>query len=420
MGFNATKLANGLSIVTYKLPMVKTVALNLIVKVGSRFEESNEDGISHFLEHMAFKGTSTRNSKEIAEEFDSIGGHFNAYTSKEQTVYYAKVLGEHLEKALAIIADILQNSLFNEEDIEKEYNVICQEIFQVQDNPDDLAYENLMAKAYYGQNLGKSILGTPESIKGFSADSFRAFMQKHYTANNMILSAAGDVDHQSIVLLAEKLLNNLSNKEVKTANKSTYTGGYSIIQKDLEQSFILLGFNSCSYLELKDFYHTQMLSLILGGGFSSRLFQKIREHKGLAYSVGSFNNAFMDNGLFSLYAGCAHEKVEEVAFSMIEEAKNICKELSDNELARAKAQIKASVLMAEEKTSYKSEEAGKNYALFGRQIPIEEVLSAIEATTNNDITGIAQKIFSSKLTLSLVGSKAANVDYNQLSDYLHG
>lgn len=418
MNFKASKLSNGISVVTYNMPSFKTVAINLIAKVGSRFEEDNEHGISHFIEHMAFKGTKTRTSKQIAEEFDSIGGHFNAYTSKEQTVYHTKVLSENTKDALEIIADIIQNSVFNHDDINNEYNVICQEIAQVHDNPDDLCYENLIASCFKDQPLGKSILGTELSIKNFNTNNFIDYTNKHYYGENLILAAAGNVEHDQLVMLAEELFCNLRASGAKTIIKTShYTQGITTLEKDLEHSLVFLSFNSGSYQNLNEFYHTQMLSLILGGGLSSRLFQNIREDKGLAYSVGSFNNVFSDNGLFSLYAGTAHEKVNEVIINMFDEVNSITNNITEIELNRTKSQIKTSILMADEKTGFKAEEIGKNYALFNRFIPIEEVISCVESATTHDLTAIAAKVFSTPVSASIIGSNIKNINIDTVKEF---
>lgn len=419
MTFKASKLPNDLSIVTYSMPSLKSVAINVIVGVGSRYEEPDEEGITHFLEHMAFKGTKTRNSKKIAEEFDAIGGQFNAYTSKEHTVYYAKVLEEHVEKAVDIISDIILNSEYSEEEISKEFNVICQEIAQTQDNPDDLAFENLIAKAFLGQPLGKSILGTESSIKRYKTEHFKEYVNKHYNAKNIVISAAGRVEHEKFSKIIESRFGSLQPNEKIVTKKAIYYPGDSFAEKkELEQTTLFLAFNSSSYREIKEYYHTQILSLILGGGLSSRLFQVIREQSGLAYSVGSFNTSFSDNGVFSLYAGCSHEKAHDVLEKMGDEINKIRMEVKEEELSRAKDQIKSCIYMAEEKTAYKSEEIGKNYSLFGRFIGIDEVLEEISNTTCGDIMKVANSVFATKPCFSSVGAKADLVNYEKIKENL--
>ncbi|MBP7189996.1 MAG: insulinase family protein [Rickettsiaceae bacterium] len=415
MTLRVTKLDNGFHILTYSMAGAESVAINLIAKVGSRCESKEENGISHFLEHMAFKGTKSRSARKIAEEFDAIGGHFNAYTSKEQTVYYAKVLPENLSSAMDIISDIVQNSLFDQEDIAKEYQVICQEIAQTIDSPDDLAYEKLSEAAFSNQALGRSILGTPETIAGFTTDDFKKYISSHYHGENMFLSAAGKVDHDKIVEMAKRMFDfekGISNASI--FDPAEYKGGVSLISKDLEQSNLLIGFGGISYKEITSSYHMQLLSIILGGGISSRLFQHIREDLGLAYSVGSFNSSYADTGLFSVYAATSHENLKKTTLALVEQMQMICDNVTEEELLRAKNQIRSIVMMSEEKTAYKSEEIGRYFSIFGRYDGPEVFLDIINKATVNDVTSIAKKIFSTKPTLSVVGKDASVVDYNDI------
>jgi len=388
---------------------VKSVSINLIVTVGSRCETLLENGISHFLEHMAFKGTKTRTARQIAEEFDAIGGHFNAYTSKERTVYYSKVLSENMRTALDIIADIIQNSHYSEADIKKEYDVICQEIAQTLDSPDDLAFERLYDVAFKNQSFGRSILGTPENIANFNTDSFRSYVANHYHSDNMFLSVAGDVDHDAVVKIANELFQ-IQQKTAVISTPANYTSGSSIITKsNLEHSTIIMAYPSVSYMEKERFYHTQILSLILGGGMSSRLFQKIREELGLSYSVGAYNSSYLDVGLFSLYAGTSHANLSQVKKLLAEEAQKVTSKISSEELLRAKAQIRASIIMAEEKPSYKSEEIGKSYSIFGEYEGPETILKYVNNTSEQDIANIASEIFAGTMSLSVVSDDKERV-----------
>ena len=418
MTFNSSKLNNGLNIVTYSMPNVNSVSINIIVKVGSRYESEEEAGISHFLEHMAFKGTKTRSAIEIAKEFDSIGGHFNAYTSRENTVYYTKVLKQHTKQAICILADILQNSLFEEEDIKKELSVISQEIAGVKDCPDDLVFENFYELAYKGHPLGRSILGTYDNIAKFDKNSFQDYINKHYCAENIYISIAGNIDHNESVSIAQDLFSSFPAKSSRKQEKSRYSGGFKITEKPLEQTTIALGFESVSYQNLEDFYHAQILSIILGGGLSSRLFQTIREKHGLAYGIGSGVNAFCDSGIFSIYAASDHRNVQMMIDKIIEEIGKIRENISQEELDRAKAQIESNIYMAEEKTEYKSEEVGKNFALFGKYFPAKQVMDIISATQINNLKSSANKIFNTPPTLATVGDKLDNFNFNNMCDNL--
>ena len=401
-----SKLSNGLRVVSCQMPYLQSVAISLIIKVGSRYESAGEHGVCHFLEHMAFKGTANRSARQIAEEFDSIGGLFNAHTSREYTVYHAKVLSENLGAALNIIADIVQYSALEQADIEKEYQVICQEIASSLDSPEDLAYDKLIESAFAGQPLGRSILGTPGVLANFNTRFLQNYIKKHYTAANMVLSVAGKVYHKDLLNLAKLCFNSLTSATSTSFIKASYTPKYNLIDKELEQSTLFIGYKGISYIHRKELYCSQMLSLILGGGISSRLFQRIREDLGLAYSVGTFTNIYCDTGLFGMYVSTAHNNVQKAYGELIVEVEKICNNVTDVELIRAKSQIKANLLMAEEKNAYKAEEMGKNVIIFGKHIDLEELLENLRTITKHDVIQIAQKIFVNKLTLSLIGQNA--------------
>ncbi|MFY9589732.1 M16 family metallopeptidase [Rickettsia endosymbiont of Halotydeus destructor] len=409
--FNVSKLNNGLTILTYNMPYVNSVAINLITKVGSRFESPQEEGISHFLEHMAFKGTKTRNAKQIAEEFDEIGGHFNAYTGHEQTIYYSKVLPENCHKALEILADIIQNSVFAEEEIAKEYQVILQEIAHSQDNPDDLIYEKFYNSVYKDQPLGKPILGTSKTLATFTKAHFSSFTEKYYTAENLYLSVAGNITHDKIIKMAEQLFSSLKQGKNNSFEPARYIGGHSSIVKDLEQTTLILGFEGVGYLDLQQLYQAQLLALIFGGGMSSRLFQQIREKLGLVYGVGSYNSSYCDSGVFTIYASTAHDKLELLSAELIKEIKKITQAVQEAEIIRAKTQLRSNIYMAQEKPSYKSEEIGKNYAIFNKYISLEETMDLIMNITADDLLKIAGKIFSTTPTLAIIGPEVKDIDY---------
>jgi predicted Zn-dependent peptidase len=363
---------------------------------------------------MAFKGTTTRSAKQIAEEFDSIGGHFNAYTSHEQTVYYSKILNENCYKALEILADIIQNSVFSKEEIAKEYQVILQEIAHVQDNPDELIHEKFYSSAYENQALGRSILGTHDSLAKFDREHFSNYVDKHYNAENIYLSVAGNISHEQVVEFAKKLFCSLKNKQNSHFEKVRYTGGHSFITKDLEQTTLVLGFESVPYFNIQQLYHTQVLSLILGSGMSSRLFQQIREKLGLVYSIGSYNSSYYDSGIFGIYASTNHDKLPFLTEQLVNEIKKISTDIKDLEIDRAKVQLKTSIYMAQEESSYKSEEIGKNFAVFGKYIPTEQTIEHIMNITKQDIINIVNKIFVTKPTLSIIGPKPLAIDYQEL------
>jgi predicted Zn-dependent peptidase len=415
--FDIDRLPNNLRIISSFMPGMMSVTINLMVKVGSRYESANENGICHFLEHMAFKGTKTRTYKQIAEEFDRIGGQFNAYTSRECTVYYAKVLTQHMGIALSIFSDILQNSTFEKSEIEKERNVILQEIAQVQDSPDDLVYDNLMEEAFADQPLGKSILGTEDILSTFDTEALSNYVKKYYNGDNMVLSVAGNINHPDLMRLASELFGSIPKGESSRHSSALYTPGGKFINKDLEQVNIVLGFQGISYFAKKEYYKAQVLSLILGGGTSSRLFQNIREKHGLVYSVGSFNSSYSDVGLFCVYGSTTQENVNNLIDQTNLEMKKICQQVSDEELIRAKEQIRASMLMAEEKASYRCEDLAKSFAMFDEYIHLDEILQEIEALSISEIVDIACKIFSSAPVISVVGPEI-KMSYEEIAEKL--
>jgi predicted Zn-dependent peptidase len=411
--FNLSKLNNNLRVISSHMPGLRSVNINILTKVGSRYENENEHGICHFLEHMIFKGTKKRTYKQIAQEFDDMGGQFNAYTSKEYTVYYAKVLTEHMPKAFDIFGDILQNSLFASEEIEKERRVVLQEIAQTQDSPDDLAYDNLVEAAFDKQPLGKSVLGTSETLATFNTASFQNYINKYYHSNNMIVSVAGNVEHNHLVKLCEEVFSNLPYSTNDTHKPASYTHGSKLVTKDLEQVNIVLGFESPSYIDKKKSYKAQVLALILGGGISSKLFQNIREKHGLVYSVGSFNNAYSDAGVFCIHGSTTPENVNNFIREVHTEVKNICNDISELELSRAKEQIKTNMVMAEEKASYRSEDLAKSFAIFGEYITLDEILQQVNAFSTADILESAREIFTTRPVLSAVGPDL-KLDYMEI------
>lgn len=400
MSFNHSVTSRGLNVVSYRMQHISSVSISIIVNVGSRYESLQQSGISHFLEHMAFKGTKTRSALDIAKEFDAIGGQFNAYTSREHTLYFAKTLKQHAHYALDILADILQNSVFRQEDIAKERSVIEQEIAETNDQPDELAHEHLYQIAYENQPLGRSILGTVESIAQFKKEDFQSYIDQHYTTDNIVISVAGNVEHDELVKQIEQLFSEIkvNGHKDKIFPVAEYVGGEMNIAKTLEQTTIAMAFEAPSYANLKQYYHSQILSVIFGGGLSSRLFQKIREELGLAYSVGSWQNSFSDTGLFNIAASCEHSKKQQLLDAVYHEIQAIQRDITNEELDRAKAQIEANIRMADEKSEIRCEEIGKNFAIFRNFFPTENIIKSVHQTTTADLVNIAKQIFSSKAT----------------------
>jgi predicted Zn-dependent peptidase len=403
-------LPNGLRVATDEMKDVETVSVGVFVNTGSRNEVPEINGISHFLEHMAFKGTKKRSARQIAEEFEGIGGRINAYTSKDKTVYYAKVLKKHAEFAVEFLADILQNSTFDEAELEKERGVILQEIAMTNDTPDDIVFDYFQETAYPKQALGRSILGPVKNIKKFGREHFVNYISKQYNYQNMAVVAAGNIKESDLVKWSKKYFTNLGTGKIKALEKAKYVGGDFRKEKKLEQINLVIGFNGVPFLH-KDHYAAQIMAMVLGGGMSSRLFQEVRENRGLAYSIYAFNSANHDSGLFGIYAGTTPEKTNELISATCEEIKKICEKVSDAEISRVRAQFEASLLMAKESTSTRMQKLGSDIFSHGRLMGDEEILKKVSAVKKSDITRVAEQIFDgSKPTFAAIGKVGKVMD----------
>ena len=411
-------LPNQLRIAVDPLKTVETTTIAVFVNTGSRNETPDINGISHFLEHMAFKGTKTRNAKEIAEQFDNIGGKINAYTSREKTVYYVKVLKQNTEFATEFLSDILQNSIFDQEELEKERGVILQEIAMTNDTPDDIVFDYFQKTAFPKQAIGRSILGPTKNVKKFQRKDFIDYIDKQYNYSNIAIVASGNVDEQQFTNYVKKYFTNLSSNKLKKFQPSKYQGGDFRKYKNLEQVNLLLGFKSLSYLD-DDYYKCQMLASILGGGMSSRLFQEVREKRGLAYSVYAFNYANFDSGLFGIYLGTTEDKTNQAIEVISDEILKITNKITDQELQRVITQTKAGLLMAKESIINRSQKIGSDVLTFNRIISEEEILTKISSISKQQITDFATKmVTNSKPTFSAIG-KIKNInDYQAINQKL--
>ena len=392
---NIITLPNKLRIACDTMKDIETVSIGVFVNTGSRNENKEINGISHFLEHMAFKGTKKRTARQIAEEFEGIGGRINAYTSKEKTVYYAKVLKQHGEFAVEFLADILQNSTFDKVELEKERGVILQEIAMTNDTPDDIVFDYFQEAAYPNQALGRSILGSEKNIKKFSRQHFQDYIGQQYNYSNMALVAAGAINEKDLVKWSKKYFTSLGEKTIKPVEKANYKGGEFLKEKKLEQINLVMGFEGLSYNDPK-YYEAQILALILGGGMSSRLFQEVRENRGLAYSIYAFNYTHCDSGIFGIYAGTTPDKANELITATRSEIKKICEKISDKELQRVRTQFEAGLLMAKESTSGRMQKLGSDIFCHNRIIDAKEIMKKINSVKKSDITKIAEQIFSQK------------------------
>jgi predicted Zn-dependent peptidase len=378
MTIELSKLKNGMQIATDRIETVDTVSLGIWVDVGTRHEPAELNGVAHFLEHMAFKGTRRRSALAIAEEIEAVGGQLNAYTSRESTAYYAKVLKEDVPLALDILADILQHSTFAAEEMERERTVILQEIGQANDTPDDIIFDHFQECAYPDQAMGRPVLGRPEIIRRLGRDEVTGYLRDHYGARRMVLAAAGNLDHDHIAGLAEKLLAEMPAERPVTTEPARYAGGERREERDLEQLHLVLGFPGL-VLDDPDFYAGSVLSTAFGGGMSSRLFQEIREKRGLVYTIHCFGHSYRDGGLFGIYAGTGEEEAAELVPALCEEARKLEDGLSGVELARAKTQLKAGLLMSLESTSARCEQLAQHLLIHGTPFDPAEIVRRIEA-----------------------------------------
>ena len=412
MNHEIITLPNGLRIIIDQVKSVETAAIAVFVNTGSRNETPEINGISHFLEHMAFKGTKTRSAKQIAEQFDNIGGKINAYTSREKTVYYVKVLKQDAEFATEFLSDILQNSTFDKEELEKERGVILQEIAMTNDTPDDIIFDYFQETAFPKQAIGRSILGPEKNIKKFKREDFVNYISKQYNYSNIAIVASGNVDSKKFVGYVKKYFNNLDKNKIKKPEAGKYQGGDFRKYKNLEQINLLLGFNGSSYTD-KNYYKCQILASILGGGMSSRLFQEVREKRGLAYSVYAFNSASYDSGLFGIYVGTTEDKANEAVEVIGDELLKITNKISDEELKRVITQTKAGLLMARESVISRSQKLGGDILAFNRIISETEALEKMSTITKKNLTDFAAKIINtSKPSFSAIG-KIKNLDNYQ-------
>ncbi|HIC29364.1 MAG TPA: insulinase family protein [Rhodospirillales bacterium] len=402
MTVTVTELPNGLRVVSDTMDQVETVSLGAWVEVGARDEDADINGISHLLEHMAFKGTQRRDAKAIAEEIENVGGHLNAYTTRESTAYYAKIMKEDMPLAVDIIADILQHSVMDSTELSREQDVIVQEINQSFDTPDDVVFDYFQETAFPDQALGRPVLGTADLVRAMTPDTLLGYMGKHYSATGMVFAAAGNLDHQRLVDLAEDAFDSLPEPTNGGHEQARYVGGDSHQTRDLEQAHVLVGLEGMAFDD-PDFYAASVMSTVLGGGMSSRLFQEIREKRGMAYSIYAYLQCYTDGGLFGVYAGTDKSQVEELVPLIFAQIKEISGGLLDTEIARARAQIKAGILMSLESTSSRSEQLARQMMVFKKPLSIEDTIAKVEAVDEDAIKRVAERLLASPPTLTTLG-----------------
>jgi predicted Zn-dependent peptidase len=380
MSVEVTRLASGLTIVTDAMPHLETASLGVWVGSGSRDEQPDEHGISHLLEHMAFKGTSRRTARQIAEEIEAVGGDLNAATSAENTAYYARVLKADVPLALDVLSDILADPTFDPVELKREQHVIVQEIGASEDTPDDIVFDYLQAKAFPKQPLGRSILGTPDTVRSFSPPRLRAYLARNYKAPDMVVAAAGAVDHAAVLAEVERRFASFAGPAAPVPERARFGGGVHIERRELEQVHLTMALKGVSQLD-PELYSLQVFNNALGGGMSSRLFQEVRENRGLCYSIYSFHVSYQDTGMFALYSGTAEADAPELMRVVVDQIAQAADDLTEVEVARAKAQMKAGLLMALESSRSRAEQLARQMIAYGRPIPLSELVGKIEAVT---------------------------------------
>jgi predicted Zn-dependent peptidase len=402
MTVEVTRLPSGLSVVTDRMLHLESASLGVWVGAGSRYEQPDEHGISHLLEHMAFKGTKRRSARQIAEEIEAVGGDLNAATSVESTAYYARVLKADVPLALDVLSDILTESTFDDDELRREQNVIVQEIGAAEDTPDDLVFERLHETAFPKQPLGRSILGTPETVRSFNPARIRAYLARNYRGPSMLVAAAGAIEHKAIVAEAERRFASFNGPSAPAPEPAKFGGGTRVESRDLEQVHIALALQG---LPVKDeqLYSLQVFTNVLGGGMSSRLFQEVREKRGLCYTINAFHMPYSDSGLFVLYAGTDEADAPELMRVAIDQVAIATQTLNEAEVARSKAQMKAGLLMALESSEARLGQMARQMLAYGRPIPLEEIVAKVDAVTVESARAAGRALLRGRPAIAALG-----------------
>ncbi len=404
MSIQVTTLPSGLRVASEYMPNIETVAVGVWFDVGTRNESMEQNGIAHLLEHMVFKGTARRSALQISEEIENVGGHTNAYTARDMTAYYARVMHQDMGLAVDLLADLVQNSTFDEKELEREKQVIIQEINLSRDTPDDIVFDYMQTAAYGAQPLGMAILGQPEIISAVTSDDLRRYIRQHYCAPNTILSVAGRVDHAQLLKLAEASFSGLSVKRDTAVPQSVYNPNPVLVPRDLEQSHLALALPACGGRD-PDYYAFSVYATLLGGSSSSRLFQEVREKRGLAYTVSAFLSNTDESGLLGIYTGTAPGEVKQLSAVLREQLLDTAQNINAAELDRAKQQLKAGMLMALEQPYSRAENTAQHLLTFGRIPDVNDIVAKVDAVTSADIYRILQKTLGATPAIAGIGSK---------------
>ncbi len=419
MNVRTATLPSGLTVVTDASAHVRTAAVGVFVAAGSRHESVAEHGLSHLLEHMAFKGTRRRSARDIAEAIEDVGGDLNAETGVERTGYFARVVGTDVSLALDVIGDILTDSLFDPAELEREKNVIVQEIGAVEDTPDDYVFDLLTAAAWPGQAIGRPILGTREGVGGFDRETIDRYLRRHYGASSIVVAAAGAVDHHEIAALAEARLAGLPNAPPPPVAAADYRGGETRLRRKLEQTHVAVAFEGRP-TGSPDRDAAQVFAAAAGGGMSSRLFQEVREKRGLAYSIYAFHWDYSDAGLFGFYAGFADRDAAEVVAASLGCLAEAAHTLGDSEIRRAKAQMKVSILAALESPGARAQQLARQTQIYGQQLSLDEMIARVEAISPEDVRKTGAAMLRSAPTIASIGAVAKVPGPAKVAEALRG
>ena len=419
MTIRITTLDNGLRVATDAMREAESVVVGAWVGVGTRHEPWRANGVAHLVEHMMFKGTKNRSAYALSAAIEKDGGATNAHTTREETAYYARVLPENTELACDVIADMLQHSLFQPKDFEREKQVIIQEIGRDLDSPEEHIYDLLHQIAFPRQKIGRPILGSAEVIAKLARSTARNYVRQYYRAGNMVLVAAGRIEHEAFVAMVRKRFGRLPRGNAPVKEKARTASGVKLLNKAIEQLHVILAFAGPGY-HSRDIYATQLLSILLGGSASSRLFQKIREKRGLVYAISSGHMALSDTGVFQIYAGTDPERVQELIPVVCQELRDVTHHVTQGELDRAKAQCRADMLMGQENVMRRAEVLGHQLLAHGRPVPPEEIIRKLTAVSKRDVEAMARKLLAKKPILTALGPTEHLEDYKKIARRLAG